>query len=227
MGRVLAVSPRAASAIGEAALPALGLLSHTVREVLPDSSVATEAGKVDVVVLDGRADLAIARQMCRLLEASGNETPVLLVLSEGGFAAVTPDWGVHDIVLGSAGPAEFDARIRLATRAPKDDGVVSAGGLTIDETTYHASLDGRPLDLTYTEFELLKYLAQHPGRVFSRETLLADVWGYEYYGGTRTVDVHVRRLRAKLGVEHESLIGTVRNVGYRFSPEASRQDSSV
>lgn len=227
MGRVLAVSPRAASAIGEAALPALGLLSHTVREVLPDSSVATEAGKVDVVVLDGRADLAIARQMCRLLEASGNETPVLLVLSEGGFAAVTPDWGVHDIVLGSAGPAEFDARIRLATRAPKDDGVVSAGGLTIDETTYHASLDGRPLDLTYTEFELLKYLAQHPGRVFSRETLLADVWGYEYYGGTRTVDVHVRRLRAKMGVEHESLIGTVRNVGYRFSPEASRQDASV
>ncbi|MBK8461951.1 MAG: response regulator transcription factor [Nigerium sp.] len=224
MGRVLAVSPRAALGVGEGALPALGLLSHTVREVLPDSSVATEAGKVDVVVLDGRADLAVARQMCRLLEASGNETPVVLVLSEGGFAAVTPEWRVHDIVLGSAGPAEFDARIRLATRAPKDDGVVSAGGLTIDETTYHASLDGRPLDLTYTEFELLKYLAQHPGRVFSRETLLADVWGYEYYGGTRTVDVHVRRLRAKLGVEHESLIGTVRNVGYRFSPEASRRD---
>ena len=226
MGRVLAVSPRAASAIGEAALPALGLLSHIVREVLPDSSVATEASKVDVVVLDGRTDLAVARQMCRLLEASGNETPVLLVLSEGGFAAVTPEWGVRDIVLGSAGPAEFDARIRLVSRAQKDDGVVSAGGLTIDETTYHASLDGRPLDLTYTEFELLKYLAQHPGRVFSRETLLADVWGYEYYGGTRTVDVHVRRLRAKLGVEHESLIGTVRNVGYRFSPDASRREAT-
>ncbi len=227
MGRVLAVSPRAASALGEAALPALGLLSYTVREVLPDSTVATEASKVDVVVLDGRADLAVARQMCRLLEASGNDTPVLLVLSEGGFAAVTSEWGVCDIVLGSAGPAEFDARIRLATRAQKDDGVVNAGGLSIDEATYHASLNGRQLDLTYTEFELLKYLAQHPGRVFSRETLLADVWGYEYYGGTRTVDVHVRRLRAKLGVEHESLIGTVRNVGYRFSPEASRRESSA
>ncbi|MFT3876801.1 MAG: response regulator transcription factor [Propioniciclava sp.] len=227
MGRVLAVSSRAASGIGEAAFAALGLLPHAVREILPDAQVATEAGKVDIVVLDGRSDLTVARQMCRLLAAAGSETPILLVLSEGGFAAVSPDWGVTDIVLDSAGPAEFDARIRLALRSAKDDGVVSAGGLTIDETTYHASLNGRPLDLTYTEFELLKYLAQHPGRVFSRETLLADVWGYEYYGGTRTVDVHVRRLRAKLGVEHESLIGTVRNVGYRFSPEASRQDANA
>jgi DNA-binding response OmpR family regulator len=77
---------------------------------------------------------------------------------------------------------------------------------------------GRPLDLTYKEFELLKFLAQHPGRVFTRAQLLQEVWGYDYFGGTRTVDVHVRRLRAKLGVEHESLIGTVRNVGYRFVP---------
>jgi len=99
--------------------------------------------------------------------------------------------------------------------------VISAGGIVIDEGAYSAMLDGEPLDLTYTEFELLKYLVQHPGRVFTRETLLSDVWGYDYYGGTRTVDVHVRRLRAKLGVEHEALIGTVRNVGYRFSPEAA------
>jgi len=74
----------------------------------------------------------------------------------------------------------------------------------------------RPLDLTFKEFELLKYLAQHPGRVFSRAQLLQEVWGYDYYGGTRTVDVHVRRLRAKLGTEHEGLIGTVRHVGYKF-----------
>ena len=88
----------------------------------------------------------------------------------------------------------------------------------IDEDAYLATVGGQPLDLTYTEFELLKYLVLHPGRVFSREHLLADVWGYDYFGGTRTVDVHIRRLRAKLGSEHESLIGTVRNVGYRFSP---------
>jgi DNA-binding response OmpR family regulator len=89
------------------------------------------------------------------------------------------------------------------------------------------------LDLTFKEFELLKYLAQHPGRVFSRQQLLSEVWGYDYFGGTRTVDVHVRRLRAKLGPEHETLIGTVRNVGYRFvnagdrSTRADRADDAV
>jgi DNA-binding response OmpR family regulator len=86
----------------------------------------------------------------------------------------------------------------------------------VDEVTYTARLGKRTLDLTFKEFELLKHLAQHPGRVFTRQQLLAEVWGYDYYGGTRTVDVHVRRLRAKLGAENETLIGTVRNVGYRF-----------
>ena len=90
------------------------------------------------------------------------------------------------------------------------------GELVIDEATYAARLRGRPLDLTYKEFELLKYLAQHPGRVFTRAQLLQEVWGYDFFGGTRTVDVHVRRLRAKLGTEHEQMIGTVRNVGYKF-----------
>jgi DNA-binding response OmpR family regulator len=86
----------------------------------------------------------------------------------------------------------------------------------VDEATYSAKLKGRVLDLTFKEFELLKYLAQHPGRVFTRAQLLQEVWGYDYFGGTRTVDVHVRRLRAKLGPEREALIGTVRNVGYKF-----------
>ena len=88
--------------------------------------------------------------------------------------------------------------------------------MVVDDASYTAKLGGRSLDLTFKEFELLKYLAQHPGRVFSRQQLLQEVWGYDYFGGTRTVDVHVRRLRAKLGPEHETLIGTVRNVGYRF-----------
>jgi DNA-binding response OmpR family regulator len=94
--------------------------------------------------------------------------------------------------------------------------VIRSGDLSVDETTYSAKLRGRPLELTFKEFELLKYLAQHPGRVFTRAQLLQEVWGYDYYGGTRTVDVHVRRLRAKLGPEHESMIGTVRHVGYKF-----------
>ena len=88
--------------------------------------------------------------------------------------------------------------------------------VVVDDASYTAKVGGRSLDLTFKEFELLKYLAQHPGRVFSRQQLLQEVWGYDYFGGTRTVDVHVRRLRAKLGPEHETLIGTVRNVGYRF-----------
>ena len=104
--------------------------------------------------------------------------------------------------------------------------MIRAGELAIDEDTYAARLRGRPLDLTYKEFELLKFLAQHPGRVFTRAQLLQEVWGYDYFGGTRTVDVHVRRLRAKLGPEHEALIGTVRNVGYRFVPAAGDRQAA-
>ena len=97
-------------------------------------------------------------------------------------------------------------------------GLSESGELVVDTKGYTASLHGRPIDLAFKEFELLKYLVQHPGRVFTRAQLLQEVWGYDYYGGTRTVDVHVRRLRAKLGGEYEHLIGTVRNVGYRFDP---------
>ena len=111
---------------------------------------------------------------------------------------------------------------RSAGWPPSDDAddpeahIIRCGEVVVDEATYTAKLGGRRLDLTFKEFELLKYLAQHPGRVFTREQLLQEVWGYDYFGGTRTVDVHVRRLRAKLGPENETLIGTVRNVGYRF-----------
>ena len=101
--------------------------------------------------------------------------------------------------------------------------MIRSGEVVVDDATYTAKIGGRSLDLTFKEFELLKYLAQHPGRVFSRQQLLQEVWGYDYFGGTRTVDVHVRRLRAKLGPEHETLIGTVRNVGYRFVLPQSRR----
>jgi DNA-binding response OmpR family regulator len=145
-------------------------------------------------------------------------------VTEGGLAAVNAEWSVDDVILHTAGPAEVEARIRLAigrravaavAEAPDE---IRSGELAIDEATYAARLRGRVLDLTFKEFELLKFLAQHPGRVFTRAQLLQEVWGYDYFGGTRTVDVHVRRLRAKLGPEHEALIGTVRNVGYRFVP---------
>ena len=112
----------------------------------------------------------------------------------------------------------------MASDSGEPETIIRSGDVEIDEASYTAKLDGRSLDLTFKEFELLKYLAQHPGRVFSRQQLLQEVWGYDYFGGTRTVDVHVRRLRAKLGPERESLIGTVRNVGYRFVlPVADRR----
>ena len=141
---------------------------------------------------------------CRMLHATGLGVPMIAVVTESGLVALNADWGVDDILLNTAGPAETEARLRLAigrlsSSASVGGGTIRAGELTIDPDTYAAKLKGRPLDLTYKEFELLKFLAQHPGRVFTRDQLLREVWGYDYFGGTRTVDVHVRRLRAKLG----------------------------
>jgi DNA-binding response OmpR family regulator len=204
-------------------LPALGLLGHAVRVApLEVSSLLDDGTPPDAVLVDARRDLVQARSLCRVLRTTGVTAPVFAVLTEGGLVALTAEWGVDDVLLDSAGPAEVDARLRLATgrvavpESAAEPGVVKAGDLTIDEGTYTCRLRGRVLDLTFKEFELLKYLAQHPGRVFTRAQLLQEVWGYDYYGGTRTVDVHVRRLRAKLGPEHEQLIGTVRHVGYKF-----------
>ncbi|ATA27746.1 phosphate regulon transcriptional regulatory protein PhoB [Mycobacterium lepraemurium] len=202
-------------------LPSLSLLAHTVRTAPPEPSSLLEAGTADAVIVDARTDLSSVRGLCRLLSTAGRSVPVLAVVSEGGLVAVNSDWGLDEILLPTTGPAEVDARLRLvvARRGGLADqesaGKVTLGELVIDEGTYTARLRGRPLDLTYKEFELLKYLAQHAGRVFTRAQLLHEVWGYDFFGGTRTVDVHVRRLRAKLGPEYEALIGTVRNVGYK------------
>jgi DNA-binding response OmpR family regulator len=118
-------------------------------------------------------------------------------------------------------PRELEARLRHlfsgnAEGAAARPELVEHSGLVLNLETYQASFNGASLDLTFMEYELLKFLAQNPGKVFTREMLLSRVWGYEYYGGARTVDVHVRRLRAKLGEEHANLIQTVRSVGYRF-----------
>jgi DNA-binding response OmpR family regulator len=204
-------------------LPALGLLPHHVRILPAEPTVLIEAPDSDVVLVDGRHDLASVRSLCRLIRATGVDVPVILVVTEGGMSVVAADWGADDVVLTHAGPAEVEARLRLATgrlalagSKEESETIIRSGAVEIDEASYTVKLDGRGLDLTFKEFELLKYLAQHPGRVFNRQQLLHEVWGYDYFGGTRTVDVHVRRLRAKLGAERESLIGTVRNVGYRF-----------
>jgi len=225
---LLTAGPQATAEV----LPALGLLPHHVTVLPLDAGVLVDRSLGDVILVDARRELAGARAFTRVLAAMGVSAPVLAVLTEGGLVALSADWTVDDILLDTAGPAELDARLRLAierraavvNQTPEH---VDIGELTIDETTYTARLSGMPLDLTYKEFELLKFLAQHPGRVFTRSHLVQEVWGYDYFGGTRTVDVHVRRLRAKLGPEHEALIGTVRNVGYKFvrpaaDPRAAR-----
>ena len=202
-------------------LAALGLLLHNVRVAPAEGSALMDTPSADVILVDGRRDLPQIRSLCQLLRSTGIGCPLILVVTEGGLAAVTAEWGIDDVLLDTAGPAEVEARLRLALgrlQVAVDDSPMEIrnGDLSVDEATYSAKLKGRALDLTFKEFELLKYLAQHPGRVFTRAQLLQEVWGYDYFGGTRTVDVHVRRLRAKLGVENEQLIGTVRNVGYRF-----------
>lgn len=194
-------------------LPSIELLEHRVSTLPATAEAVARAPEGDLTVVDAVGELATAKAICRLLEHDA--APVLLVLGEGGFAAVTPEWGVTDIVLDTAGPAELEARIRLALATRRGSEPASTSGLRIDEASYQAKVDGRPVDLTFKEFELLRFLAAHPARVFTREQLLSEVWGYDYFGGTRTVDVHVRRLRAKLG-DLETLIGTVRGVGYRF-----------
>jgi DNA-binding response OmpR family regulator len=209
-------------------LPSLSLLPHTVRVAPADVATASGTPPADVVLVDARRDLVLVRHVLRLLRASDFEVPVLVIVTEGGWAAVSADWGADDVILHTAGPGEVEARLRIAIdrATPAASSEIKSGDLAIDEATYSARLRGRALDLTFKEFELLKFLAQYPGRVFSRAQLLQEVWGYDYFGGTRTVDVHVRRLRAKLGAEHEALIGTVRNVGYRFVPVKSESDRS-
>ena len=216
-------------------LPGLELLSHHIKVMSPEPTALITAPVADVILVDGRTDLPAVRSLCKLMETTGNASPVILITTEGGLAAVNNEWGLTDVLLESDSPAEIDARIRLAISRVQIDqtstayGEIKAGELVIDETTYSAKLRGKTLDLTFKEFELLKFLAQHPGRVFSRDHLLQEVWGFDYFGGTRTVDVHVRRLRAKLGPENENLIGTIRNVGYRFvtSPISENESSPV
>jgi DNA-binding response OmpR family regulator len=209
-------------------LPALGLLQHQVKILPAEASVLVDAPEADILLIDARRDLPNVKSFAKLLDSTGASCPIIAITTEGGLTAFNADWGIDDVILDTAGPAEVDARIRIAlgkhaielVASDPHAGEIRTGEVTIDESTYTARLKGNVLDLTFKEFELLKYLAQHPGRVFTRAQLLQEIWGYDYFGGTRTVDVHIRRLRSKLGPEFEAIIGTVRNVGYRFTVDA-------
>ena len=216
-------------------LPALGLLQHDVRILPAEVSVLIDAPIVDCIFVDARRDLPNTKAFTKLITTTGVSTPIVVITTEGGLSAINADWQIADVMLDTAGPAEVDARIRIVigkdalTQLAKNPSLkeIRSGEVVIDEDSYTAKIKGRTLDLTFKEFELLKYLAQHPGRVFSRSQLLQEIWGYDYFGGTRTVDVHIRRLRSKLGPEFESVIDTVRNVGYRFSQNGSQTPVDV
>jgi len=181
-------------------------------------------GDPGVVIVDAVKDLSRGRDTCRMVRTSGPHIPVLALVAAETIDAVGPDWEIDSFLVEQPSAAEALARIRLAlgSQVMESTDTVRVGELSIDPSTYQVRLRGRPLDLTYKEFQLLFFLAQRPGRVYSRQQLLQEVWGYDFFGGTRTVDVHVRRLRAKLGAEHENMIATIRNVGYKLESHRSR-----
>ena len=142
--------------------------------------------------------------------------PVLLVATSDQMVLVESSDVEADFVLAPVDPIEFRIRLRRLSPQPTGDETIRFKDLELNPLTYQATLAGEPMDLTYMEYELLLFLVDNPVRVWSREQLLSRVWGYDYYGGARTVDVHVRRLRSKLGEERSSWISTVRSVGYRW-----------
>ena len=208
---------------GRALLPSLEYLDHTLQDAALDA--LPTVARCDAVLVDGTQDLRRAAAACRAVSVGDVARPALLVMSEGGLAALKPSWGFEDWLLPAASPVELETRLRLVVdraRSLASGRAASVGDLVVDEESYQVRLRGQPLDLTFREFELLKALATAPNRVFTREVLLQEVWGYDYFGGSRTVDVHVRRLRAKLGPEYEAMIATVRGVGYKLVPPGER-----
>ena len=177
--------------------------------------------KLDVIVADFERCATEHAKLCHTLkrERPLKELPLVLLITESHLGRIDFGWGVDDYLTLPVTAKRLAERLhflvwKLHRVAPKNG--FSLGGLVIDFERYEVHVKGDPVDLTYKEFELLKFLALHPGKPFTREVLLDKVWGYDYYGGTRTVDVHIRRLRSKIERGGMLYIETVRNVGYKF-----------
>ncbi len=199
----------------------LGGYSWKAATTVGDAGDAEPDGGWAAAIIDVTVDPEGAWAFLRSIRKQADEQLPVIVLVGGAQLSELEhrDDLFDDFCLAPFHPSEFEARLRHLLSgdvAAVSSDVVEYGSLTLNLETYQAAIGNKPLDMTYMEYELLKFLAQNPGKVFTREILLSRVWGYEYYGGARTVDVHVRRLRAKLGEEHAALIQTVRSVGYRF-----------
>jgi len=200
-------------------------LDISITQVLLTAGLATKlvndpddlrtAGEWSAVLVDATVepDRRI-REAGRIAQDTG--IPVVIVVAAADLRLVSTTPEIADFVLAPPSVEELTARLNRAAALPEPEETLVYRDLTLNTATYQATLDERPIDLTFMEYELLRYFVEHPGRVWSRERLLSSVWGYDYFGGARTVDVHVRRLRAKLGEERASWISTVRSVGYRF-----------
>jgi DNA-binding response OmpR family regulator len=204
-------------------LAELGFSPHrvTANGTLRPPEGSDRAPELAVVLPGEHAEDPSCAELCARLAGDEElgEVPVIVAVDPAELASGSGISEGHELLVAPYGPEELRARIARARRAVNGvdhDDVVRVGGLELDLATYQVTVDGRPADFTYMEYELLKFLATHPRRAFTREALLARVWGYDYYGGARTVDVHVRRVRAKLGSELAARIKTVRSVGYRW-----------
>jgi DNA-binding response OmpR family regulator len=199
----------------ESVLPTLSSFAQTMRRAPLTDYVDGHDG-ADVAIVDARTDLAAARRACHRLTANAPAVAVLAVVAPADFVTADVDWNFDDVMLPGAGADELQARLRLAIKRRRSvlDGTLKFGDLVLHPASFTGSLGGKDLGLTLTEFKLLNFLVQHAGRAFSRTRLMHEVWGYDCNGRVRTVDVHVRRLRAKLGTEYESMVDTVRGVGY-------------
>jgi DNA-binding response OmpR family regulator len=181
-------------------------------ELVPEDRNINEA---DLLLVElGDQPIRRLREMSRIVDEIG--LPIVIALSVDQLALLEPAGGISDFILSPVDPVELRLRLQRLTREESSDHVVVFKDLELNTLNYQATLASNPIDLTFMEYELLRFLVENPIRVWSREQLLSKVWGYEYYGGARTVDVHIRRLRSKLGEERASWITTVRSVGYRF-----------
>ena len=199
-------------------LPAGGLVLEVKAEPLSvaslDDALALEP---QLLVVDAAENAGQAHAVLRALRSRLARPPAIAVVERQELDRFRWEEVADEVLYPGAPEAEIRLRLAIVRRrhGAAGDSRITLGPLTLDVDRYRVSVQGRALDLTFKEFELLRFLAERPGRVFTRPALMREVWGYDFYGGTRTVDVHIRRLRAKLGPAYEGLIETVRGVGYR------------